>query len=185
MGPKPTGREAVIAALIAATTELIIERGLAVSVRDVASRAGVNHGLVHAYFRDKDAMVQAALDGINERAANDLTDDGFPPADLPSRRDGELAKAMARVQIESTRRPFTTHPISERWREALARVRPELPAEELDLMIAASTTLALGWAIYGDQLVDILGIDADRRTAFDQRIAEVVAELGGLPTDQG
>jgi AcrR family transcriptional regulator len=33
----------------------------AVSVRDIAEEAGVNHGLVHRYFGSKDALVRAAL----------------------------------------------------------------------------------------------------------------------------
>lgn len=183
MGAKPTGKEAVVAALTAATTELIIEKGLAVSVREIAARAGVNHGLVHSYFDGKDALIQAALDGINERAGQDLDVNGFPPADLASRRDGELAKAMARVRVESGQNPFSTHPVSGPWREALARARPELGDEDIDIMIASASALALGWAIYGDQLVEILDVDESRRAKFDKTVFGLVAELGGIADD--
>jgi len=56
------GREAAEQALIAATAELLGEVGpRATSVRDIATRAGVNHGLVHHYFGGKDALLKEAM----------------------------------------------------------------------------------------------------------------------------
>ena len=66
---RPLGRDAVREALVLATTELIVERGLSMSVREIAARAGVNHGLVHTYFGSKDGLLSAAFDEINARAA--------------------------------------------------------------------------------------------------------------------
>ena len=45
-----------------AAAQLVAERSpAAVSVRDIATAAGVNHGLVHRYFGSKEALVRAAL----------------------------------------------------------------------------------------------------------------------------
>ena len=61
----PTGKREVTDALIEAATELFAEHGPgAVSVRDIATRAGVNHGLVHRHFGSKDALVGAVLDRL-------------------------------------------------------------------------------------------------------------------------
>ena len=125
---RPVGRDAVRRALIDATTQLAIEQGLSMSVRDIAARAGVNHGLVHTYFGSKDALISAAFDDINARAAAEASDDGFPPLDLASRRGGELVKALARLMLDADRDLFTSHPVVEGWRDALdsrsARSRP-------------------------------------------------------------
>ena len=61
----PTGKQEVVAALLDAATDLFAARGPgAVSVRDVATRAGVNHGLVHRHFGSKDGLVRAVLDRL-------------------------------------------------------------------------------------------------------------------------
>lgn len=66
----PRGREEVCAALITAAAELF-SHGIPalVSVRDIAGRANVNHGLVHQYFGSKDALVAATIEHLaRERA---------------------------------------------------------------------------------------------------------------------
>ena len=48
--------------LIAAAADLLGEVGpRAMSVRMVAERAGVNHGLVHHYFGSKEGLMRAAM----------------------------------------------------------------------------------------------------------------------------
>jgi len=50
-----------------AARELFVEQGIAkTSTKDVAERAGVARGLVYYYFADKDALVDAVLDGYVE-----------------------------------------------------------------------------------------------------------------------
>src|SRR5262245_13339449 len=61
----PRGQRETVAALIDATISLLAERGpAALSVRDIAAHAGVNHGLVHRHFGSKQALVRAALDRL-------------------------------------------------------------------------------------------------------------------------
>ena len=59
---KATGSDAVKAALIQAAGELLGEVGpRGVSVRDIAQRAGVNHGQIHHYFGGKRGLLEAAI----------------------------------------------------------------------------------------------------------------------------
>jgi AcrR family transcriptional regulator len=170
-----------MAALVDATIELIIEQGTRVSVRTIAEAAGVNHGLVHTYFGSKQGLIRAAFDEINESASRDLTSDGFPPADLANRRGGLLARATARMRLDVGGNMYSSHPILGAWRKALQSAQPDLPADEVDAMVVTASTLALGWAVFADQLCESTGIDGDRREELDRRIAELVAELGGIP----
>lgn len=63
----PTGKDEVRTAIIAAARDLFAERGYAaVSVRDIAEAARVNHGLVHRHFGAKDAVLHAVLQGMFE-----------------------------------------------------------------------------------------------------------------------
>ncbi len=178
---RPQGRDAVMSALIGATTELIVEKGLSISVREAAARAGVNHGLVHTYFGSKDGLLSAAFDEINRRASAERDERGFPPADLAERRGGELAKAIARVMLEAPGDPFTSHPIGSSWRAALADDRPELDDAELDARVAIASALGLGWALFADHLSRILELDDQQRAVVATRVGEMVADIGGIP----
>ena len=65
MNDKPTGRDSVRSALIEAAADLFAERGPSrVSVREIATRAGVNHGLVHRHFGSKDGLLKAVMSAL-------------------------------------------------------------------------------------------------------------------------
>jgi AcrR family transcriptional regulator len=67
------GSAAVQASLIATAAELFAARGpRAVSVREVADAAGVNHGLVHHYFGSKAGLVTAGLDHLAAEATEEI-----------------------------------------------------------------------------------------------------------------
>ena len=57
---KPQGKTAVMAAITAATAELISERGTkSITLRDIARKANVNHGLIIRHFGTKEKLVKA------------------------------------------------------------------------------------------------------------------------------
>jgi TetR/AcrR family transcriptional regulator, repressor for neighboring sulfatase len=70
---RPRGGDEVSIALIEAAIELFAERGpAAVSVREIATRAGVNHGLVHRHFGSKEGLLSAVLQFLAEGLAGEL-----------------------------------------------------------------------------------------------------------------
>lgn len=181
---RPAGKAEVMRALIDATTQLIVEKGLSMSVREIATRAGVNHGLVHTYFGTKEALLSTAFDDIQARSATELDHEGFPPPDLAERRNAELAKALARVMLESPGNPFSSNPVTTSWRRALAERNPELGAAEIDQQVIAAASLALGYALFADHLQTQMQLDGGQRASVDARIAQLVAEIGGIPVDE-
>lgn len=178
---KPAGRDAVMGALVDATCQLILERGVTMSVRDIARRAGVNHGLVHTYFGSKEALLSAAFGHLVDRAATELDEEGFPPADLAFRRGGEVARALARAMLDVTGDPYPSHPILPSWRAALATRRPDATDAELDEAVIVATTLGLGWALFAEHLCGILDVDEDERVAIEQRVLALISDIGGIP----
>ncbi len=178
---RPTGRAAVVDALVDAAARLIVDQGTHVSVRQIATEAGVNHGLVHLYFGSKRQLLAAGFDLINERASREIDDHGFPPADLAARRGGELGRALARMHLDDLGNQFTTHPITTSWKQALANQEPELDGQSVNAMIACAATLALGWAVFADQVCSALGVEPEQRTALDHQVTATIRELGGLP----
>ena len=62
MGTPRGDSEQTKAEILAAAQRLFAEQGIsAVSVRDVASEAGVTHGLIHHYFGTKEQLAAAAI----------------------------------------------------------------------------------------------------------------------------
>src|ERR1700761_3311655 len=66
---KPMGKDEVIAAVMQAASELFAEKGpAATSIREVAARAGVNHGLLHRHFGSKRQLLAATLQYLADSA---------------------------------------------------------------------------------------------------------------------
>jgi len=178
---KPKGRDEVRSALIEATIDLIITQGTDVSVRTIAKEAGVNHGLIHTYFGSKRNLISAAFDEVHRRAAEDLRDDGFPTPEIAKGRGGEYARAIARIRLDQVDNPFTSHPVSSSWINALSKHRPDLQADTVVEMVALGSTIGLGWAVFSDYLCELLDIDDDQRLRLDQQITDLVSKIGGIP----
>lgn len=182
--PKPAGKTMVTRALIDATTELFVEKGRSISVREIASRAGVNHGLVHTYFGSKDALLAAAFDDVYTQAVAELDPAGFPPPDIAGQRGGLLAKALARVILDAPGDDlFAASGITSAWRAALADACPELPASEVDARVVAAASLSLGYALFSDRFSASMGHDALAQAAVAADVADLVSKIGSIPVD--
>lgn len=60
--------------ILVALKDLILEKGITgVSVRSVAKKAGVNHGLVHHYFGSKENMVVELIEWLSQPVADKLS----------------------------------------------------------------------------------------------------------------
>ena len=95
---KPRGRDTVQAALIEAGARLFAERGpRAVSVREIARAAGVNHGLVHRHFGSKAGLLQAVMVQLSGGVA-----DAIGPPD----EDETLASLVGAI-VRATKAPGT------------------------------------------------------------------------------
>src|ERR1700744_4300290 len=94
----PTGREEVAAAILEAATDLFAERGpAATSIRDIAARSKVNHGLGFRHFGTKDQLVGAVLDHLGESLSGLLHSDA--PADVVERALDRQMRVMARTVL--------------------------------------------------------------------------------------
>ena len=98
------GEEAVKSALEDATADLLAEVGpSALSLREVARRAGVNHGQIHHYFGSKRSLLVAGMRKLaREHYESTMERSGgnpIPPA-LSIAEDGRYWRAVCRVVME-------------------------------------------------------------------------------------
>jgi AcrR family transcriptional regulator len=158
---KPTGRDAVMNALIRAGAELFAERGLsAVSVRDVATRARVNHGLVHHYFGSKEDLLRGVVKRLSEDLANRASirfDELFEAAG----RSG-LFRIQARLILDGhdVKQFDPGHPIFDRIHEVAIQAKEAgFLRADLDPKLAASMGVALhlGWLVFEPHLMNAAG----------------------------
>jgi len=86
---------------------LVSEGYAALSVREIAKDAGVNHALINYHFRTKDQLVIAVLDAVNQRllarqASMYASGEGFAQKWANARRfyEDDLASGFVRLQAE-------------------------------------------------------------------------------------
>jgi AcrR family transcriptional regulator len=83
------------AAIVAATLPLLLDKGLAVTTRQIAGAAGVAEGTIFRVFPDKEAVVQATVDAAFDPAPTERALAAIDP-DLPF--EAQLTEAVGIVQ---------------------------------------------------------------------------------------
>lgn len=147
--------------ILNALSEVILEEGhQAVSVRSVAAKAGVNHGLVHHYFGSKEKMLAQGIRYIGERKfAQFLAQVAADGGDLGRglevmiAQDTEFSRLLTEFFVLGAQYPSLRDALAE---TALAR-RKNLH-ELMGLSLEEATAFQL--AVIGAQIVKtILGTD--------------------------
>ncbi len=82
-------------AVLEAATDLFARQGPAVtSIREVATRSGVNHGLVYRHFGTKDQLVAAVLDHASDQLDRAIESGSGETASVAERQWRVLARAI-------------------------------------------------------------------------------------------
>ena len=142
--------------LLVAAGELLGEVGpRSMSVRNVAERAGVNHGLVHHYFGGKDGLLQAAMTRlVQEHAvfASEASHGDPIPAPLLLNHDPKYLRAVVRAVLDDEMHLATTE-ISEgvsvpqgAMAHAIKSKHMDEPDVQMKAMVAVAMAMEMGWA---------------------------------------
>ncbi|MUL64621.1 TetR family transcriptional regulator [Mycobacterium sp. CBMA 234] len=156
-GSAPVGRDEVVAAILEAAAELFAARGpAATSIRDIAAKSNVNHGLVFRHLGAKEKLVGAVLDHLGQRL-EELIDAGAPPEVLEAAVDRQV-RVIVRVALDGypVGELQTTFPTMTRL---LDELRPRYADEtQARLAVANIIALQLGWRLLGPFLRPALGL---------------------------
>jgi TetR/AcrR family transcriptional regulator, repressor for neighboring sulfatase len=173
----PVGRDQVAPAILAAAADLFAERGpAATSIRDIAARSKVNHGLVFRHFGTKEQLVGAVLDYLGE-SLTELLETGASADDVDRALDRQM-RVMARTLLDG----YPAGQLQTRFPNVavlLDQVRPRYDSE-LGARLAVANALAfqVGWRLFEPLLRSAAGIDeltdADLRQAIGAEVARIV-----------
>lgn len=162
--------------MLAAAADLFAERGpAATSIRDIAARSKVNHGLVFRHFGTKEQLVGAVLDYLGV-SLTELLRTG-PPADVEAALDRQM-RVMARTLLDG----YPAGQLQTRFPNVsvlLDQVRPRHDSD-LSARLAVANALALqfGWRLFEPLLRCAVGIDeltdADLHRVVGAEMARIV-----------
>lgn len=181
---KPRGRDQVRSAVLSATSDLVAERGPdGFSVREIASRAGVNHALVHRHFGTKADVLEQMLAADAEAVVAAVLESGLPTSgEAESEVVAELLDLLAarpsywrtlvHTVLDSPEAAIpgtasTTDLFSGLWR-----------GTETDRAVPTSVAgmTVLGWLIFGRFVCDATGADADEvRRAVAEQVSALIS----------
>lgn len=172
----------MVAALVDAAADEMAERGVeAASVRGIASRAGVNHGLVHRHFGSKQALLAAVLDRLAADVAAEFDAEG--PVALAGPSVTRFLRVLARAILDGADVGSLQghHPVMDRLLPLLAQ-QTGLPDEEVRIVAAQRMALELGWLLFEPFLASAAGLEG---IALDRARAEVRTTVRGLGSPAG
>jgi TetR/AcrR family transcriptional regulator, repressor for neighboring sulfatase len=173
----PTGREEVAAAILEAATDLFAERGpAATSIRDIAARSRVNHGLVFRHFGTKEQLVGAVLDQLGKNLT-DLLQSGATPDVLDRALDRQM-RVMARTLLDG----YPAAQLQKRFPNIAPLLEGVRPLHDNDtsarLAVANALALQFGWRLFAPILRSATGIDeltdAELREAVRTEVGRIV-----------
>lgn len=169
------GPDAVKSALIRAACEMLAELGPnAMSVRNVAIKAGVNHGQVHHYFGGKEGLIQAAsakLAKDHYNNARERAEGKIFPAPLTLGEDSQYLSAVVRLVLDgrldvATRELDSEESVPVEARRLLTRkYQGALVPTEVKARLAIAAAIELGWAALEPYILQVAEVDETEQQA--------------------
>ena len=187
MAGEPRGRKAVESALVRAAADVLAEQGpRSATIREIAGRAGVNHGQVHHYFGSKRALLEAAMRHLAREHFDNATarSGGGPiPPPLTLGEDDRYWQAVIRLVLDGELEIASTEVVDgvsgpRRALHALAEAAGFEEADtELKARVAATVTLQLGWAALSEFVFAVTDVTEAERDLVRARIADLSIRL--------
>lgn len=165
------GRERAEQLLITAAADLLGEIGPnAMTVRMIARRAGVNHGLVHHYFGGKFQLMKAAMTHLVEEHqffAKDRAGGEALPAPLALLQDQRYLRAVVRAVLDGETDLAATEITAgvSVPRSALEHITARRGLDRADArtkaLVATGMAMEMGWAALEPFIMAVLDVHAD------------------------
>lgn len=182
-------QEEVKKALIDAGIKLFAQRGIsAVTVRDLAEEAGVNHSMLFRYFGNKEALVQAVFETMFEHMGMGMTQE-------PDSTFGEqmLSKTLRAIIDTPDVWRLLTYASLDNSVKLLRKVRNPYMKETLKrlaerqdagavidtidprVLLTSGLAMGLGWLVFQNLLSDMTGLKPKDREWVEEQADQLWA----------
>lgn len=156
----------------------LAEKGLSFSMRELASDAGVNLGLIHKHVGNKDDVVRAVLARSHERSAA-IVDrvDSLPEAVrelfMVGVADPEYVRIVAWLNLHGR-----SDLIPNEDMDAFAAIAPSSRVTADDRVRQMAVLAAIsGWSLFGSGILRTSQIPDGEREFYESRIADLLSAI--------
>lgn len=178
------GPEKVKAALIEAACNMLAESGPnTMSVRNVATRAGVNHGQVHHYFGGKQGLIEAATAKLAQEHytnAHERSKGAAMPPPLTLGEDSQYLQAIVRLVLDGDIDTATQEikngisiPVEARKHITQQYSKGKVPAE-LKARFAVGLAVELGWAALEPYILRLADVKKSEQDAVRDEARKLI-----------
>jgi TetR/AcrR family transcriptional regulator, repressor for neighboring sulfatase len=183
-------REVVSEALIEAAAALASERGSGhVTVRDIATRAGVNATFVHRYFGSKQNLMRAAMQHAQERLASRIEEvpdivEGAAAIVHATLQERELIATLTRAALDGVLAdvpagdPAMAALVERFMRENASR--SSRGRHDPRVVVACLSAATVGYALLGDYIRLGTGLDDRPDDEVEALLVEVLRDVARL-----
>ncbi|MBI9107716.1 MAG: TetR/AcrR family transcriptional regulator [Spirochaetales bacterium] len=186
MQNKIIGREAVMRAVIDAACDLFSEKSPSrVSIREIAEKAGVNHGLIHRHFGSKRNLIQAVLTDIDKQI-RDASGSGksfeeiFRLASRAALNDSRIWRIPARLIMDGDADLLQENQTSflRELKDMAAKdfIKGGFQGLSSDDSIYLLIALGLGMEMFGDYISRSMKIEAPSMSTILPFISTIISE---------
>jgi TetR/AcrR family transcriptional regulator, repressor for neighboring sulfatase len=177
----PRGPDEVIDAVLQTAIQLFAERGIAaVSVREVATHAAVNPGLVHRYMGAKEDLVRAVMIRAGTNVMRDLESSQDPAyADSSDADITAYQRILAHLILEG--HDLDSMPLDfPIMRYVLDRIDSTTAEDERDARLRAVCVIALdiGWRLFEPLVAAATDLEPDERAEVRAAIDRTRRRIG-------
>jgi AcrR family transcriptional regulator len=176
-------REATCNAILEATGQLIAQKGVdGFTISEVALRAQINRALIYHYFKDRERLIQGAIQHIVDRyqpVGQETSDEAVERMVRMHIEHPEIARFFIQLLLDGRPLPSLGPHIRaaidglERYQRQRASVELFDPAFAMIML----TLTQLSWAFAREELARLLGIDVEEA---DQRFIAQLKRVVGL-----
>ena len=189
-------RAETMASIVAAAGQLFSEHGTeAVSIRQIAARAGVSHTLVHKYFGTKEELVRVVIGARDDQFAGLLSQ---VSSDREALRETTRAVLRSREQLRTTMYAALEGRSSEEvggsWPAVGAFAERFMgerrggageAAVDPRMVSAAMAALLLGWSVLQEMLLEATGLEDLGEEEVVEALVELEIRMMGRTDDLG